>query len=168
MPGFLNLLLSGKSVCVCVCMHAHVSPPPRLLKTIHVKQRLNNQSQVLAGMLCRFQNLLKVWYKYKPGLKRRIKLVCVAMCSLVMSLCSRDIITMQYLFNLQHSTWFMDGRTSTILVSIIYVCTTTYTDNHARLTFLLLMNLFTTTVTLVPLLIPVLVSITIDTFRGLA
>ena len=29
--------------------------------------------------------------EYKAGLKGRIKFVCVAMCSLVMSLCSRDL-----------------------------------------------------------------------------
>ena len=29
--------------------------------------------------------------EYKVGLKGRIKFVCVAMCSLVMSLCSRDL-----------------------------------------------------------------------------
>ena len=37
------------------------------------------------------------------------------MCSLVMSLCSRDIITIQWWkmnrFNLQKSAWFLDGRT---------------------------------------------------------
>ena len=30
--------------------------------------------------------------EYKAGLNGRIKFVCVAMCSLVMSLCSRDVI----------------------------------------------------------------------------
>ena len=29
--------------------------------------------------------------EYKAGLKGRIKFVCVAMCSLVISLCSRDL-----------------------------------------------------------------------------
>ena len=29
--------------------------------------------------------------EYKVGLKGRIKCVCIAMCSLVMSLCSRDL-----------------------------------------------------------------------------
>ena len=29
--------------------------------------------------------------EYKAGLKRRIKFVCVAMCSLMMSLSSRDL-----------------------------------------------------------------------------
>ena len=35
----------------------------------------------------------------KAGLNRRIKFVCVAMCSLVMSLCSRDVfkyVLLQY------------------------------------------------------------------------
>ena len=32
--------------------------------------------------------------EYKAGLKRRIKFVCIAMCSLVMSLCSRDLHVM--------------------------------------------------------------------------
>ena len=30
--------------------------------------------------------------EYKAGLNRRIKFACVAMCSLVMSLCSRDLL----------------------------------------------------------------------------
>ena len=34
--------------------------------------------------------------EYKAGLNRRIKFVCVAMCSLMMSLCSRDVIKLYY------------------------------------------------------------------------
>ena len=66
--------------------------------------------------------------KDKAGLQGRIKFVCVAMCSLVMSLCSRDLhmtsLNNNYyntlnssrltVFNL-HSAWFLDGTTSTCL-----------------------------------------------------
>ena len=55
--------------------------------------------------------------KYKAGLNR-IKFVCVAMCSLMMSLSSHDLPVMSLIaitthwFNL-HSAWFLDGNTST-------------------------------------------------------
>ena len=60
--------------------------------------------------------------EYKAGLKGRIKFVCIAMCSLVMNLCLRDLHVMSFSnntlnssrFNL-HSTWFLDGTTSTFL-----------------------------------------------------
>ena len=34
--------------------------------------------------------------EYEAGLNRRIKFVCIAMCSLVMSLCSRDLHVTSY------------------------------------------------------------------------
>ena len=43
--------------------------------------------------LCYFKNILSLKYvvDYKAGLKGRIKFVCIAMYSLVMNLCSRDL-----------------------------------------------------------------------------
>ena len=37
--------------------------------------------------------------EYKASLKGRIKFVCIAMCSLVMSLCSRDLHVMSLINN---------------------------------------------------------------------
>ena len=40
-----------------------------------------------------FQKVLSLKVlEYKVGLNRRIKFACIAMCSLVMSLCSRDLL----------------------------------------------------------------------------
>ena len=64
--------------------------------------------------------------EYKAGLKKRNKFVYVAMCSLVMSLCSHDLpvtsliaITIHWInsgYSL-HSTWFLNG----IFVIIVYL-----------------------------------------------
>ena len=39
-----------------------------------------------------FQKFITKVLEYKAGLNRRIKFPCVAMCSLVMSLCSHDLL----------------------------------------------------------------------------
>ena len=50
--------------------------------------------------------------EYKAGLKRRIKFVCVAMCSLVMSLCSCDLHVTS-LNNNYYNTLINSGSTYT-------------------------------------------------------
>ena len=76
--------------------------------------------------------------EYKAGLKGRIKFVCVAMCSLVMILCSRDLhvtsLNNNYyntlnssrltVVQLTHSAWFLDGNTSQTCFSF-YICVLT-------------------------------------------
>ena len=54
--------------------------------------------------------------KCKARLKANFKCVCVTMCSLVISLFSRDFIktvinVLKYV-QYSHSAWFLDGRTS--------------------------------------------------------
>ena len=67
--------------------------------------------------------------EYKAGLNRRIKFVCIAMCSLVMSLCSR-VLQVMSLNNNYYNTLnssrltvvqltqclILDGKTSTCLI----------------------------------------------------
>ena len=62
---FLNIAFVRTSVCVCLC----VCLPPGYLKPHFITKVL----------------------EYKAGLKGGIKFVCIAMCSLVMSLCSHDL-----------------------------------------------------------------------------
>ena len=59
------------------------------------KTRLANCVTIRTSAQNNFMLLLKHFItevlEFKVGLKGRIKFVCVAMCSLVMSLCSRDL-----------------------------------------------------------------------------
>jgi len=85
---------------------------------------LNNFVPLLKSFIA---NVLKC----KALLKTNFKCVCVTMCSLVMSLFLRDYIKTetdlkyQQCFNLltrvqySHSAWFLDGRTS-VLVLVKY------------------------------------------------
>ena len=45
--------------------------------------------------LYNFLKVLSLKYLSTERVKQRIKFVCIAMCFLVMSLCSRDVITIQ-------------------------------------------------------------------------
>ena len=65
--------------------------------------------------------------EFKLGLNRRIKFVCVAMCSLVMNLCSRDlhVTSLNNILNSSrltlHSAWFLDGKTSTCYLMAFFL-----------------------------------------------
>ena len=67
----------------------------------------------------------------KAHLETKFKWLCITMCSLVMSTFSGDFIKMeieqlkyQQCFNLftcvqySHSTWFLDGRTSILVITL--------------------------------------------------
>ena len=51
----------------------------------YITERISAQNNLMLLL-----NILSL--KYKADLNRRIKFVCVAMCSLVMSPCSRDLL----------------------------------------------------------------------------
>ena len=60
----------------------------RLINTVTIRILAQNNSILL------LKHFITKVLEYKAGLKGRIKFVCVAMCSLVMSLCSRELHVM--------------------------------------------------------------------------
>ena len=82
---FNQLYITNKMECFCF-KSGHAMGVAKLIKVPIVLQYEYRLKTTL------LKSFITEVLEYKAGLNKRIKFVCVAMCSLVMSLCSRDLL----------------------------------------------------------------------------